>query len=112
MTRQPNAKQLWIGVVEVRPLKPGSEILGNTKGAFVNFVTWACSTEQYEQNVRIVVSELGLFVGEVINPEPVARRRNREGRFIEEIEDIISRAEDSPDATIYGIFHTFENDNA
>jgi hypothetical protein len=112
MTQQLNPKQLWIGAVEVRPLQQNSDVLGDTKGAFVNIVTWACDAEEYEQNAELVVGKLGLFVGEVVNPEPVETRRKREGRFTEEVEDIISRAQDNPNAIIYGTFHTFEKDNA
>jgi hypothetical protein len=112
MTQQLSPKQLWIGAVEVRPLHPKNDVLGDTKGAFVNIVTWACDAEKYERNAELVVGELGLFIGEVINPEPVETRRKREGGFTEEIEDIISRAQDNPNAIIYGTFHTFEKDNA
>ncbi|HLX84381.1 MAG TPA: hypothetical protein VKR59_10825 [Terriglobales bacterium] len=78
----------------------------------MNIVTWACDAEEYEENAELAVGKLGLFVGEVVNPEPVENRRKREGRFTEEMEDIISRAEDNPNAIIYGTFHTFEKDNA
>jgi hypothetical protein len=111
MTNWPNQKELWIGTVEVRPLRQRSEVLGDTKGAFVNIVTWAGDAREYERNVQVVAGELDLFVNEIVNPEPVATRRVREGEFIEEIEDIISRAEGNPRATIYGVFHTFEHDN-
>lgn len=111
---QPKAKQLWIGMVEVRPLKGGSEILGDTKGAFVNIVTWASNPEDYRQNAELVIRDLGgLFVSEVENPEPVETRRARSGgEFKEELEDMISRAQDNPKAIIYGTFHTFERDDA
>ncbi|PYX47012.1 MAG: hypothetical protein DMG79_15015, partial [Acidobacteria bacterium] len=68
--------------------------------------------EEYQRNAELVVGELGLFIGEVINPEPVEARKKRKGGFTEEIEDIISRAQDNPNAIIYGTFHTFEKDNA
>jgi hypothetical protein len=112
MTQQFNPRQLWLGAVEVRPLRESSGVLGATKGAFVNIVTWACDAEEYEQNAGRVVGKLGLFIGEVVNPEPVETRRRREVQFTEEIEDMISRAQDNPNAIIYGIFHTFEKDNA
>jgi hypothetical protein len=34
------------------------------------------------------------------------------GGLGEEIEDMISRADDNPNAIIYGTFHTFEKDDA
>lgn len=107
-------RQLWIGLVEVRPLGGGNEILEGTKGAFVNLVTWASSSEEYRKNADLIVERLGgLFVSEVVSPEPVeVRRSNGSGHFEEEIEDMISRAKNNPNAIIYGTFHTFESDNA
>jgi hypothetical protein len=107
-------KQLWIGMVEVRPMNGKSKILGDTKGAFVNIVTWASDAEQFKRNAELIIGELGgLCVCEVVNPEPVETRRARMGgQFEEDVEDMISRAERNPDAIIYGTFHTFENDNA
>lgn len=107
-------KQLWIGMVEVRAAGRKSEILGNMKGAFVNIVTWALDAKQYRHNAELIINELGgLFVSEVVDPEPVEARRARTGGgFDENIEDMISRAEGNPDAIIYGTFHTFENDDA
>jgi hypothetical protein len=112
MTSQLKPKQLWIGVVDVRHLKANNEILRDVKGAFVNIVTWASSVEDYARNAELIASELGLFVCEVVGPEPVEMRRKRVGEFEEDIEDMISRARDNPNAIIYGTFHTYEKDNA
>jgi hypothetical protein len=108
-------KQLWIGLVEVRPMNGKSETLDGAKGAFVNIVTWATDAEQFKRNAELVIRELdgALCVCEVVNPEPVETRRARDrGPFEEDMEDIISRAERNPNAIIYGTFHLFENDNA
>ena len=101
-------KQLWIGKVEVRPLK-GSTALGDAKGAFVNIVTWAQSVEEYRRNVDLVLGELRLFIVEVENPEPVSVRSEK-AVFEEDIQDMIARAQDNPNAIIYGTFHTWERD--
>jgi hypothetical protein len=109
-----NTKQLWIGTVEVRPLKEKSEILGESSGAFVNIVTWACDSDEYSRNVELVIGHLGgLFISEIINQEPIETRRARiSGKFSDDIEDMISRAQDNPNAIIYGTFHMFEKDDA
>jgi hypothetical protein len=106
-------KQLWIGAVEVRPLRGKSEILGDRKGAFVNIVTWATDAEQYRHNAELVIGGLGaLFVSDVLNAEPVEDRRARAGsEFDESIEDLISQAHANPNAILYGTFHTFERDD-
>ena len=107
-------KQLWIGMVEVRASNEKSEILGDTKGAFVNIVTWASDSEHFKQNAELIIRKLGgMFVAEVIDPEPVSTRRARlHGKLDEAVEALVSRAEVNPKAIIYGTFHTFENDNA
>lgn len=109
-----NSKQLWIGTVEVRALEGRREILGEARGAFVNIVTWALDADEYDRNVRLVIGHLGgLFVSEIINPEPVETRRAKtSGQFSEDIEDMISRAKENPNAIIYGTFHMFEKDDA
>jgi hypothetical protein len=114
MGTQPKDKELWIGLVEVRVLKGGSEILGDTKGAFVNIVTWAFDAEEYERNARLMIGDLGgLFVAEIMDPEPVeTRRARRKCGFDEEIEEMILRAQGNPNAVIYGTFHMFERDDA
>ena len=111
MTRQ---KELWIGMVEVRPSGGKSAILGDMKGAFVNLVTWASDADEYRHNAELIMTKLGgLFVSEVVDPEPVEARRGRTtGVFEEDIEDMISRAEGNQNAIIYGTFHTFEKDDA
>ena len=101
-------------MIEVRSLGGRSQILADTKGAFVNIVTWACDAEEYVENAKLVIGDLGgMYVSEVINPEPVeARRAKRGGDLEEEIEDMLSRAQANSKAIIYGTFHTFEKDDA
>ncbi len=106
-------KRLWIGIVEVRPLGQNCEVLKGKRGAFVNIVTWASDPSEYRRNAEKVIGTFpGLFVSDVTDLEPVADRRARIGRFGEEIEDMISRAEDNSNAIIFGTFHTFERDEA
>jgi hypothetical protein len=107
-------RQLWIGLVEVRALKGGSAILGDTKGAFVNIVTWAVDAGEYDRKARLLVGDLGgMYVAEVVQPEPVeARRIKKKDDLDEEVEEMISRAEENPNAIIYGTFHTYLSDDA
>jgi hypothetical protein len=101
-------------MVEVRALSGKSEILGDMKGAFVNVVTWAADPEQYRHNAELIIGSLGgLFVSDVLEPEPVEARRARSGGgFDEDMEDMITRAQANPNAIIYGTFHRFEKDDA
>jgi hypothetical protein len=77
----------------------------------VNVVTWASNADEFRSNADLVLAELGLFVVEVEDPEPVAIR-TKKAKFEEEIEDMIARAETNPNAIIYGTFHTWKRDTA
>jgi hypothetical protein len=111
MTNQIKPKQLWIGLAEVRPSE-GCDVLEGAKGAFVNIVTWAEDADEFKRNAELVLGELRLFVVDVERPEPVEVRRRREGDFEDVIEDMIDRAEDNPNAIIFGTFHLWEKDDA
>src|SRR5215469_14611454 len=111
MAKKMKSKELWIGLVEVRPLE-GCEVLDHAKGAFVNMVTWASNASEFKQKAQLVFGELRLFLAGIETAEPVEVRRQREGDFEESIEDIISRADNNPHAIIYSTFHLFERDNA
>ena len=100
--------EIWIGLVEVRPLE-GCEILDDAKGAFINIVMWATSSEDYRCKSEATVAEMKLFVVE--RPEPVIARRKREGNFDEKLEDMISRSEDHPDEIVFGTFHLYSKDD-
>jgi hypothetical protein len=100
-------------MVEARLLAAKSEVLGDTKGAFVNIVTWASDVQEFQRKAESIVGQLGLFVSQVINPEPVEKRRTRIGiEFNDDIQDMLSRAQGNPDAIIYGTFHLYEKDDA
>jgi hypothetical protein len=111
LTTQHETKQLWIGLVEARPLD-GCDVLDDAKGAFVNIITWAADADEYRHNAELVLGDLRLFVVDITRAEPIELRRRREGDFEEEIEDMISRAHDNPNAIIYGTFHLWEKDDA
>jgi hypothetical protein len=101
-------------MVEVRSLGGASHVLGSARGAFVNILTWASNPAEFRQKAELIVRHLGgMFVADIVDPEPVKARRARSGGgFVEEIEEMISRARGNPNAIIYGTFHTFDQDNA
>ena len=108
--KQTREKQLWIGKIEVRPMK-GSLVLGDSVGAFVNLVTWSHDPDEYRRNADLVLGELGLFIVEVENPEPVSIRKQK-AVLDEGVMDMIDRAEGNPKAIIYGTFHKWDRDTA
>ncbi|MGZ4888937.1 MAG: hypothetical protein ACXWBH_07135 [Candidatus Angelobacter sp.] len=110
MTTEINPKEIWIGLIEVRPLE-GSEILDDAKGAFINVVMWANSIDDYTRKSESAAAEMKLFVVDVTMPEPVIARRKREGDFEEQIEDMVSRSSDNPGEIVFGTFHLYEKDD-
>ena len=107
---QSKTKQLWIGLVEVRAPKP-TDVLEDAKGAFVNLVTWASDADEFKRNAELVLHKLGLSVIDIENQEPVSVRKQK-AELDDEIEHIVARAEDNPNAIIYGTFHTWTRDDA
>jgi hypothetical protein len=103
-------RQLWIGLVELRPLPSGDLLLG-AAGAFTRVVTWASNTTEYRQKAEVLAEHLNLYVMSVEGEEPVACMEGRVG-LTEEIADLISRAESNPEAILYGTFHTYLFDEA
>lgn len=110
LNKSGKSQQLWIAKVEVRPSN-NSTILEGAKGAFVNLVTWASDIKEYRRRAGIVLGELELSIVDIEDAEPVSVRRTKSS-FDEEIEEIITRAEDNPNAIIYGTFHTWDRDTA
>jgi hypothetical protein len=107
-------RQLWIGMVEVRALKPITDLLDDAKGAFVHVVTWACSANEFRSKAEKMIEqfEAVAFV-EVSDAEPVEARRARVGGELKEtIEEMILRAESDPEAIIHGTFHVYAKDDA
>lgn len=111
MATQIESEEIWIGLVEVRPLE-GCDMLDEAKGAYVNVVMWVANADAYKLRAELISSELRLFVVDVIRPEPVGERRRREGNFEEEIEEMILRSEEHPTDVIFGTFHLWEKDDA
>ncbi len=107
---QSTTKELWIGMVEVRAAR-ATDILADAKGAFVNLVTWTSEKNEFKNSAELVLGNLGLLVVGIENPEPVSVRREK-AELEDEIEDMVARAENNPNAIIYGTFHTWTRDDA
>jgi hypothetical protein len=100
--------ELWIGLVELRPLD--REGYG-AAGAFTNIVTWASDQEGFRRKAEIIAATLDMFVIDVEGAEPVAQRAEK-WSMTEEIDDMLSRAQSNPDAIVYGTFHRYPFDEA
>jgi hypothetical protein len=104
----PQLPELWIGLVELRPLN--REGYG-AAGAFTNIVTWACDAKEFRKKADRIAATLNLYVIGIEGEESLAQRTNK--RILSgEIEDMILRAESNPSAIVYGTFHTYRSDEA
>lgn len=103
-----NAPELWIGSVEMRPRDRKSY---GSAGAFVDILTWASDASEYRSKADTIAATLDLFVVGIENEEPLAARLARVTPT-EELEDMISRAEQNPNAIVWGTFHRWDFDTA
>ena len=100
--------ELWIGLVELRPL---NRTAYGAAGAFTNIVTWASDLEGFRKKAETIAATMDLFVVDVEGAEPLKERSKRVA-LTEEIDDMVLRAESNPDAIIYGTFHDYRRDEA
>ena len=93
-------RELWIGVVEV--LTEPSAGSGDTR-AFTNVVTWSSAVSEYVDSVSAVFTGYGWTVLRTENERPIAGERGFSG----EIDEIIERAQQNPNACIFSTFYYY-----
>jgi hypothetical protein len=98
--------ELWIGLVEVRPLD--REAYG-AAGAFTYIVTWACNAIEFRKKADTIIATLDLHVTGVEGEEPLVQWTEKQTPS-EEVEDMIQRAEFNPNAIVWGTFHQYRVD--
>jgi hypothetical protein len=104
-------EELWIGLVNVKPLPQTPKALGGAAGAWVNMVTWASDPEMYKAKAETAATTYDVYVVEIEDSEPVAIRKSRFS-VNDEIEDIISRVEINRDFILFGTFHEYPHETA
>lgn len=104
------SKSVWIGLVQVLSL-PGSELLQTVSGAYVNVLTWASSSREFEEKANELMDYLGLKLIGVDEVEPLNRREER-GALGPDIEKVVAEMQDNPESIRYMTFHTWTERNA
>jgi hypothetical protein len=102
-------REVWRGLVEIRRL-PQSDLLRDSAGAFAWVVTWASSAAEFRSQADCLAASLGLYVFGIEGELPVADEAPC--AVNDEIADLIERAEQNPNAILYGTFHTYRSDGA
>jgi len=104
----PHDPELWIGLVEARPLDTKAY---DAAGAFTHIVTWACDAAEFRTKADKILATLDLYVFEVEGEKPLAQWLEKRDPS-DEIEDMIQRAESNPNAIVWGTFHRYRVDQA
>jgi hypothetical protein len=102
--------ELWIGLVHLRPQKPGGaeDILEGAAGALTNVVTWAQNPNEFRKKAETLAAAMELCVVEIEDERPL----HDEAVHTEAVEDMLLQAESDPNAIIYGTFHLYMRDDA
>jgi hypothetical protein len=100
--------ELWIGLVELKPLDRQAY---GAAGAFTNIVTWADDEACFRRKAEMIAATLEMFVMDVEGAEPLAER-TRKRRMTQEIDEMVLRAKCNPNAIVYGTFHQYPFDEA
>lgn len=71
-------------------------------------MTWASSNDEFREKAELLAGSLNLYVMSIKNDRPV----RLPSHFEEEIEELVSQAQDNPKAILYGTFFTYPFDEA
>ena len=98
---------IWIGLADVMPVR-GNDVLGNSKGAFVNVVARAGSSSEFCDLVQNELSVAGFITLSLEDVEPLQNRLSTHTVS----EDILAlcRELDAAGAVRFGTFHSYRED--
>jgi hypothetical protein len=94
---------IWIGTIEISFTDPEGPSGARPKPAFTVVTTWASSFEEYGEKCERMLRSHGWNLLGVDNARPAPE----DGEFSEEVEDMLERTRNNPNAIIYGTFHTY-----
>jgi hypothetical protein len=92
---------IWIGTIEIS--WSDEKTLDVFKRAFTIVTTWATDSKEFREKCTRMLESYGwkLLGVERANPVP------QNGEFSEEVEDMLDRTRNNPNAIIYGTFYTY-----
>jgi hypothetical protein len=93
--------EVWIGTIEI---SWSSENTPNVfQPAFTVVTTWAAGPEEFREKCTRMLESYGWKLLGVDRAGPVAE----DGVFSEEVEDMLERTENNPNAIIHGTFYSY-----
>jgi len=104
-------EELWIGLVNVKPIPQAPGALNGAAGAFVNIITWATDLATFKAKAETVAATFDVYVVEIENAESVSLRKSK-FTVDDEIEELILRAEGNEDYILCGTFHEYPHETA
>jgi hypothetical protein len=94
---------IWIGTIEISFTDPKGPTGGKPEPAFTVVTTWASSLDEYSQKCKRMLESYGWNLLGVERAGPVPE----DSEYDEEVEDMLERTRNNPNAIIYGTFHTY-----
>jgi hypothetical protein len=74
MNMDKSSKEVWFGLVHVRP-RPGSTFLGKDgRGAYINMLAWAESLSDLTDEITKALDHYGLDLVELVDSDPLSAR--------------------------------------
>jgi hypothetical protein len=94
---------IWIGTVEISFTDPEGPSVARPKPAFTVVTTWASSLDEYGQKCKRMFEGYGWNLLGVERARPAPEN----GEYSEEVEDMLQRTRNNPNAIIYGTFYSY-----
>jgi len=93
--------EIWIGTIEISWSDEKTPLV--FQPAFTVVTTWAASREEYREKCVRMLESHGWKLLDVERANPVLEP----GEFSEEVEDMLERTRNNPNAIIYGTFYSY-----
>jgi hypothetical protein len=96
-------QEIWIGTIEISFTNPEGPTVVKPKPAFTVVTTWASSFDEFSRKCQRMLESYGWNLLGIENARPVPA----EAEFSEEVEDMLERTRNNPNAIIYGTFYSY-----
>ena len=102
------SKEVWIGLITVKP-KPGNKFFDkNSKGAYVNILGWADRNSEFQSEVKHALDDYHLKLVEMEDVEPLSihqRKFNVDSKLMD-----LSVEVKNTGKVRFGTFHYYNNE--
>lgn len=103
------SKEVWIGLVTVKPKPDNNFFDKNSKGAYVNILAWAGKTSEFKSEVKHALDDYHLKLIEIEDAEPISKRKKK-FNIDSKLTDLSAEVENTGKVR-FGTFHYYENED-